>query len=64
MDQLSFLSVVSFGNGGLMRLSPAILAACELDEAVQFAAQSTRLMHGAALLFHLPLHAAPGSPSL
>jgi len=38
---------LSAGNGGLMRLAPAILAACELDEAVRFAAQSTRLTHGA-----------------
>ena len=38
---------LSAGNGGLMRLAPAILAACELDEAVRFAARSTRLTHGA-----------------
>lgn len=38
---------MSAGNGGLMRLAPAILAASNLDEAVHFARESTRLTHGA-----------------
>ncbi len=38
---------MSAGNGGLMRLAPAILAACDLDEAVHYAKESTRLTHGA-----------------
>ena len=38
---------MSAGNGGLMRLAPAILAASNLDEAVHYAKESTRLTHGA-----------------
>ena len=38
---------MSAGNGGLMRLAPAIIAGRYRDEAVQFAAETTRLTHGA-----------------
>ena len=38
---------MSAGNGGLMRLAPAILAAHSEAEAVNFAVESTRLTHGA-----------------
>lgn len=38
---------MSAGNGGLMRLAPAILAARSEAEAVNYAVESTRLTHGA-----------------
>ena len=38
---------MSAGNGGLMRLAPAIIAAGNVDEAVHFARETTRLTHGA-----------------
>ena len=38
---------MSAGNGGLMRLAPAIIAASKVDEAVHFARETTRLTHGA-----------------
>ena len=37
---------MSAGNGGLMRLAPAIIAAKSEEEAIDFAANSTRLTHG------------------
>ena len=39
---------MSAGNGGLMRLTPAIIAARYEREAVQYASETTRLTHGAA----------------
>lgn len=43
----------SAGNGGLMRLAPAIIAARSEEQAVYYARESTRLTHGAeeALLY-------------
>ena len=38
---------MSAGNGGLMRLAPAIIAGRYRDEAVHFAIETTRLTHGA-----------------
>jgi ADP-ribosyl-[dinitrogen reductase] hydrolase len=38
---------MSAGNGGLMRLAPAIIAGRYRDEAVHFAKETTRLTHGA-----------------
>ena len=38
---------MSAGNGGLMRLAPAILAARSETEAVNYAVETTRLTHGA-----------------
>ena len=38
---------MSAGNGGLMRLAPAILAARSEQEAINYAVESTRLTHGA-----------------
>ena len=38
---------MSAGNGGLMRLAPAIITAKTKDEAIMFAKESTRLTHGA-----------------
>ena len=38
---------MSAGNGGLMRLAPAVIAAGNIDEAVHFARETTRLTHGA-----------------
>jgi ADP-ribosyl-[dinitrogen reductase] hydrolase len=38
---------MSAGNGGLMRLAPAILAARSEAQAIEFAAETTRLTHGA-----------------
>ena len=35
------------GNGGLMRLAPAIITAKTKDEAIMFAKESTRLTYGA-----------------
>ena len=37
---------MSAGNGGLMRLAPAIIAGRYRDEAVHFAKETTRLTHG------------------
>ena len=37
---------MSAGNGGLMRLAPAIIAAHSKEEAIFFARESTRLTHG------------------
>ena len=44
---------MSAGNGGLMRIAPALIAARTKDEAIFFARESTRLTHGAeeALLY-------------
>lgn len=38
---------MSAGNGGLMRLAPAVIVAGSEEEAVRFARESTRLTHGA-----------------
>ena len=38
---------MSAGNGGLMRLAPAIQAARSEDEAIKYAVETTRLTHGA-----------------
>ena len=38
---------MSAGNGGLMRLAPAILAARSEEQAVEYARETTRLTHGA-----------------
>ena len=38
---------MSAGNGGLMRLAPAILAARSEEAAINYAVESTRLTHGA-----------------
>ena len=38
---------LSAGNGGLMRLAPAIIAARSEEQAVYYARESTRLTHGA-----------------
>ena len=39
---------MSAGNGGLMRLAPAILAASTQGQAIKFARDTTRLTHGAS----------------
>ena len=39
--------IMSAGNGGLMRLAPAIIAARSEEQAVHYARESTRLTHGA-----------------
>ncbi len=38
---------MSAGNGGLMRLAPAIICASSCSQAIRFAEESTRLTHGA-----------------
>ena len=38
---------MSAGNGGLMRLAPAILAARSEETAINYAVETTRLTHGA-----------------
>jgi ADP-ribosyl-[dinitrogen reductase] hydrolase len=38
---------MSAGNGGLMRLAPAVIAAGSISEAIDWASESTRLTHGA-----------------
>ena len=38
---------MSAGNGGLMRLAPAILSARSEEEAIEYAVETTRLTHGA-----------------